>query len=353
MPIETSVLLALNGIQPAAAKYVFLVSDSVFAIAGLAILSRMLRRKAWGGVQAALALFLVYLANSAIKVSVGAGRPELGVGGLAIFDPESTPSFPSTHSAVAFASAGLIGHPLAYLWAAAIAVSRVILGAHYPHDVIAGALLGYVLSKTLSSEKVGLLFSRNNMFETRRQLFHAFFGAAVAFAIYFTEKSVYVPLLSLAVAVSFALSICIKRNICIPGISWIIDRFEREKDRKNWPLRGSTFFIIGALAAAIMFSREVAFASVLILAVGDGATTLIGKPLGRHKHLHNRKKSIEGTLAGIFASYVAVAFFIPLNAAVAGALVFGIVESFDFQKSAWLDDNLIVPVAVGLAMSLI
>jgi undecaprenyl-diphosphatase len=48
------------------------------------------------------------------------------------------PGFPSDHATAAFA----IGTVLVLLAAVALAVSRVLVGIHYPGDVIAGALLG-------------------------------------------------------------------------------------------------------------------------------------------------------------------------------------------------------------------
>jgi undecaprenyl-diphosphatase len=66
--------------------------------------------------------------------------------------PSST-SFPSGHSAAAFAFATGVGHvlppaaiPLRGL-AALVAYSRVHTGVHYPGDVVAGALIGTVLAQ--------------------------------------------------------------------------------------------------------------------------------------------------------------------------------------------------------------
>jgi membrane-associated phospholipid phosphatase len=66
--------------------------------------------------------------------------------------PSST-SFPSGHSAAAFAFATGVGHalpraaiPLRAL-AALVAYSRVHTGVHYPADVIAGALMGTTLAQ--------------------------------------------------------------------------------------------------------------------------------------------------------------------------------------------------------------
>ena len=65
----------------------------------------------------------------------------------------SSRSFPSGHSASAFAFATGVGHvspaaavPLRAL-AGVVAYSRVHVGAHYPADVLAGALLGTALAQ--------------------------------------------------------------------------------------------------------------------------------------------------------------------------------------------------------------
>jgi len=68
--------------------------------------------------------------------------------GVARFEPADKFSLPSGHTAAAFVMATSIyfTYPalfyIASCWAISIGLSRVILGVHYPLDIIAGALLG-------------------------------------------------------------------------------------------------------------------------------------------------------------------------------------------------------------------
>lgn len=76
-------------------------------------------------------------------------RPDVGISGFKalVANPDAF-SFPSGHTAAAFGVAvAVMGHtaglgPLMAGLAAAIALSRVYLGAHYPLDVAVGALIG-------------------------------------------------------------------------------------------------------------------------------------------------------------------------------------------------------------------
>lgn len=57
-------------------------------------------------------------------------------------------SFPSGHTCGAFVLAGLVSEAHAtltlplYLWSSAVGVSRVVLGVHFPTDILAGAFIG-------------------------------------------------------------------------------------------------------------------------------------------------------------------------------------------------------------------
>lgn len=94
--------------------------------------------------------------NLGIKHVARRGRPDreaaLVPQGRHVPMPTS-PSFPSGHSASAFAFATGVGHQLPtvavplHALAGAVAYSRVHTGVHYPGDAVVGALLGTVIAQ--------------------------------------------------------------------------------------------------------------------------------------------------------------------------------------------------------------
>ncbi len=68
-----------------------------------------------------------------------------------LVQPSDQFSFPSGHTMAAFLLAGLVVAELGvvawpiYLWASAVGASRVILGVHFPSDILAGAALGSII----------------------------------------------------------------------------------------------------------------------------------------------------------------------------------------------------------------
>lgn len=106
------------------------------------------RRGRWRG--ARRKVLAAYAVNTAIKQLVHRRRPELA-GLPALTSTPTQLSFPSLHAATAFAGARAyagVGVPAAplYTLAAALALSRLYLGVHYPSDVLAGAALGTLVA---------------------------------------------------------------------------------------------------------------------------------------------------------------------------------------------------------------
>jgi membrane-associated phospholipid phosphatase len=102
------------------------------------------------GLQIGTAFVLNLGATLIIKNAVHRTRPYITYPDLNEKALESTASFPSGHTSVAFQTATslTLNYPHwevavpAYLWASTVAYSRMHLGVHYPTDVLCGALLG-------------------------------------------------------------------------------------------------------------------------------------------------------------------------------------------------------------------
>jgi undecaprenyl-diphosphatase len=113
-----------------------------------------------------------------IKVIIGRERPlRFGMDGAFAFDPFSfqyaTNSFPSGHSTTAGAvavTALLISRRaggIVFFFAILIALSRIVVGAHYPSDVTAGFLFGasyaYFLAVGFSKGRIGFSMGSRNI----------------------------------------------------------------------------------------------------------------------------------------------------------------------------------------------
>ncbi|MBU4124552.1 MAG: phosphatidate cytidylyltransferase, partial [Nanoarchaeota archaeon] len=82
------------------------------------------------------------------------------------------------------------------------------------------------------------------------------------------------------------------------------------------------------------------------LAAGDSFSTLVGKLYGKHPLPINHKKTWEGSIAFFVMAFTILWFFDPTKA-IYVALITMVVEMLPK-----LDDNLTIPLAVGILLSL-
>jgi membrane-associated phospholipid phosphatase len=122
---------------------------------GVAVLGAVLqpaRRRAW--LTAGVGAFLAHAAAVVIKRIVRRERPSHPAIAVNVGTP-SRLSFPSAHATSTTAAAILLGRvtglPLPVVLVPPMALSRLVLGVHYPSDVITGVAVGAVVAKTVGA----------------------------------------------------------------------------------------------------------------------------------------------------------------------------------------------------------
>jgi membrane-associated phospholipid phosphatase len=129
------------------------------AAAGVGMALDRSRRGEWGTV--AVGAVGAHAVSIALKRVVRRPRPNHPSVAVHVSTP-SRLSFPSSHAsstaAAAFLMSGIAGWPLVPLLVPPMLLSRLLLGVHYPTDVVAGALLGVGCAASLraTQDRYGL-----------------------------------------------------------------------------------------------------------------------------------------------------------------------------------------------------
>jgi len=188
-------------------------------------------------------------------------------------------------------------------------------------------------------------------FKPLRSLIHVLvgLGAAALLALFPRWEALLVQ--TLALVSSLAFELIRLRNPRVNG--WFMSKFSAlvrpEEERR---VGGHVYLLLGALATALFFEREIAIAAILFLAAGDAAGVSAGSKLGLIR-LGNGK-SVEGALA-CFASclFVGAAYLASFHALSFKAILIGsIAASIAELLSIPPDDNLSMPILAALVMKL-
>ncbi len=192
-----------------------------------------------------------------------------------------------------------------------------------------------------------------NKFKTGRQLLHIVVGIAVVLLYYFNLID---SLIVFEIVVLGGFLCFLSKKIDIPIFAWFLRRLEREEQRKIFPGRGMLFFFIGVLLVMKLFDKDIALAAIMILALGDSVSHLVGKYFGKTRNIFNghSRKLLEGTIAGAVFGFLGALLFVPVPEAFFGSLGAMIVEALEFNMNKrTIDDNLIIPLVAGTVMLLV
>jgi dolichol kinase len=121
-------------------------------------------------------------------------------------------------------------------------------------------------------------------------------------------------------------------------------------------VNSATWYATALVLLAFFAARPATMASLAVLGVGDPMAALVGRRWGKHVLLAGR--SLEGTLAFVVSGAAAAALALSLAGGLAVgpiallAVVAGVVGAVAELFATVLDDNLTIPLSVGIALTL-
>lgn len=186
--------------------------------------------------------------------------------------------------------------------------------------------------------------------EIKRQPFHILIGLLLVALIRYDLLNPII--LFTATIVAVILSLFIRKTK--PKIIYSLLQFvEREDALREFPGKGLIAYLTGALIALVLFEKDIAMASIIILALGDSFSRLVG-PFGRIKHPFNDTKFLEGAVAGVIAASLGAMLFISPPEAVVASFFAMLLEGIDLRIfKCKIDDNITIPLIAGLVVWLI
>lgn len=188
--------------------------------------------------------------------------------------------------------------------------------------------------------------------ELKRQMLHILYGLAIIYAVIRYDKMTVAICLSTFTFVGGILSVVLRKRD-IPGISHFMEHFERPEVMDEFPGKGGIFFTAGVALVLLIFSRNIALASIAILTIGDATSHLLGAYIKKYHYSGpEKKKMIGGMFAGILAASLASIFFVDPFFGFIAASISLFVEYAELRYLK-IDDNFYIPVLAALILFLL
>ncbi len=173
---------------------------------------------------------------------------------------------------------------------------------------------------------------------------------------YITEELALKILIPLTI---FSLFIDLGRYV-IPALGKYFEMFfgfllrEHERDSKKKNLSGATYVFIAAVLSLIILPKVFFITGFAVLILSDIAAALVGRRFGKHKFL---AKSLEGTSAFFIVGCLVVLFTPKITGEFSEYLIAFVAVGFgaigENVSYGWADDNLVIPLSIGITMWLL
>ena len=134
-----------------------------------------------------------------------------------------------------------------------------------------------------------------------------------------------------------------------PESKFFLRIMERPHDEQRFPGKGAIMVLVGALIVAVLFPAHI-LPALLVLGIGDSLSTIVGMRFGKKK-VFGTKKSWVGSGTFFVCSAVILIFFSTYWLLI--ALLATVSEFVNYHSFLLIDDNLIIPLVVGVLLSLL
>lgn len=186
-----------------------------------------------------------------------------------------------------------------------------------------------------------------------RRAFHALAASALPVTSLFAPRWTVLVLAGVGLGAAVILEVA---RLGSPAVNRLLLRWFGPlfKQAEHRAVTAATILAFATLLAFLIFPKGVAALSLLLVAVGDPAASLVGRRRGR---IRFGAKSVEGTLAFLAAALLvalvlwAAGVYSPLWAGVLAAAVAALVEAVCGGPLP-VDDNLAVPLVAGAVLTL-
>ena len=193
------------------------------------------------------------------------------------------------------------------------------------------------------NNRLAELVAKTTGLQTGRRIVHAITGTVIFVAVTQLDLSESLIITGLSVLFLILLASDLVR-LRVPHLNILFFRFFQilVSPRESQNIASSTWYILGALLAIVLFPLSAALSGILVLAWADPTASYLGRRWGKRSFLGG---TLVGTTAFLVVAVLILSVRHPLTIAIPSACLITLVE-----RLAWpLDDNLVLaPACAGI-----
>ena len=136
----------------------------------------------------------------------------------------------------------------------------------------------------------------------------------------------------------------------------IFGRMLRKSEVSKQPM-GAVYFMIGVFTTMLFFSKQIAISALSVMIISDSFAALVGKKFGKYQVTAD--KTIEGMLAFFFSALIILIYFKNIWVVNSPSYLVVLIAAFFstlaelYSKKINIDDNISIPLSVGLVLQLL